>query len=85
MSGITKKLQTESVPIDSVKPHPKNMRLHDQANIDAIAASLSAFGQTKPIVVWRYNLIIAGCGTHEAAKELGWTHIQIIQIGRAHV
>ena len=78
MSAIVKRrLNTESVPIDSVTPHPKNMRQHDQANIEAIAASLKAFGQLKPIVVWKDNLIIAGCGTHEAAKSLGWTHIQI--------
>lgn len=77
---IKRKLAVESVPLTSVRPHPKNVRLHSQENLDAIKASLIAFGQMKPIVVWKDNLIIAGCGTHESARQLSWETIQIVRV-----
>jgi len=73
-------LKIEVVAVSDVRPHSKNVRLHDQDNLDAIKASLEAFGQMKPIVVWRDNQIIAGCGTHEAATQLHWPTIQIVRV-----
>jgi ParB-like chromosome segregation protein Spo0J len=64
------------VHVDSVEQHPDNPRLHD---LDAIAASLARFGQTKPIVVqMSTNYVVAGNGTRLAAKRLGWDHINAI-------
>jgi ParB-like chromosome segregation protein Spo0J len=40
---------------------------------------LRAFGQQKPIVIDDRNVILAGNGTYEAAKELGWSEIQIVR------
>ncbi len=56
---------------------PKNTRKHDKRNIIAIKASLSRFGQQKPIVVDCNNVVVAGNGTLAAAIELGWDEIQI--------
>lgn len=56
---------------------PKNARTHSKKNLDAIAASLTKFGQRKPIVITKAGLILAGNGTLEAAKALGWTHIDV--------
>lgn len=70
-------LTTESVAIDSIKRDPDNARRHSKQNIDAIAQSLQRFGQRKPIVVGKDGVIQAGSGTHEAAKQLGWTTIEI--------
>ena len=58
---------------------PKNARKHSQRNLDAIAASLDKFGQRKPIVVHR-GVILAGNGTVEAAKSLGWKDIEITTV-----
>lgn len=58
---------------------PNNARKHSQKNLDAIAASLEKFGQRKPIVVHR-GVVIAGNGTVEAAKILGWTNISIAEV-----
>ena len=58
---------------------PNNARKHSQKNLDAIAASLEKFGQRKPIVVHR-GVVIAGNGTVEAAKTLGWTEISIAEV-----
>lgn len=66
---------TQSVSIDSLIPHPKNPR---RGNIDAIAESLRAHGQYRPIVASeRTNHILAGTHTWRAAKRLGWTRIAV--------
>jgi DNA modification methylase len=56
---------------------PQNARLHSQKNLDAIKASLTKFGQRKPIVITGEGLVLAGNGTLEAAKSLGWDHIDV--------
>jgi ParB/Sulfiredoxin domain len=67
-----------TIGIDTVEPHPDNPRLHD---LDAIAASLERFGQTKPIIVQKAtNYVVAGNGTRLAAAQLGWTEIQALVV-----
>jgi DNA modification methylase len=56
---------------------PQNARTHSQKNLDAIKASLTKFGQRKPIVITGEGLVLAGNGTLEAAKSLGWDHIDV--------
>jgi hypothetical protein len=41
-------------------------------------ASLRRFGQQKPIVIDRNNIVRAGNGTLEAAKRLGWKKIDCV-------
>lgn len=72
---VRKELQKLAVPIDSVKPHPRNVR---QGDIGSIATSLSANGQYRPIVVHKAtNHILAGNHTWKAAKQLGWSEIAV--------
>lgn len=66
------------VPIDSIRPDPKNAREHNERNLNSIVASLKKFGQRKPIVVDSDNVIRAGNGTWLAAKRLEWSHINVI-------
>ena len=66
------------VPIADIHPDPGNVRSHDRRNIEAIAASLTRFGQQKPIVVDPTGVVIAGNGTLEAARSLGWETIMVI-------
>lgn len=66
-------VRSETVSIDSIKPHPSNPRLGDVA---AIAESLEVNGQYSPVVVWN-NTIIAGTHTWKAAKSLGWSEVAI--------
>jgi DNA modification methylase len=56
---------------------PENARKHSQKNLDAIKASLTKFGQRKPIVINQKGVILAGNGTVEAARSLGWDHIEV--------
>src|SRR6056297_1958774 len=71
-------MQIDRVAIDSLNSDPANVRLHDDANLSAIAASLRRFGQQKPIVVDTEGIVRAGNGTLEAAKSLGWTEINAV-------
>lgn len=65
--------------IGQLTPDPANARKHDAKNIAAIKGSLAAFGQQKPIVISRENIVVAGNGTLEAAKQLGWDRIKAIR------
>lgn len=65
-------------PIDSVQPHPRNMR---QGDVGAISRSLDVNGQYRPIVVHKStNNILAGNHTWKAAKALGWTKIAVTTV-----
>ena len=67
----------ESAAIDSLTPDPRNARLHSERNLAAIMESLRRFGQQKVIVVDADGVVLAGNGTVEAAKTLGWTHLTV--------
>jgi site-specific DNA-methyltransferase (adenine-specific) len=50
--------------------------------VETVAASLTRFGQRKPIVVRKDDgTIIAGNHTWQAAKKLGWTEIAVAYVG----
>ena len=72
-------MNTELVSISDLTPDPANARKHGERNLKAIIDSLRAFGQQKPIVVDRRGVVIAGNGTLEAAKRLGWEEIAIVR------
>lgn len=77
-----KELSAELVGIDTVFQDPKNARTHSQKQLESIAASLERFGLQKPIVVDKNNIIIAGNGTHLAARDvLGWKEISVVKSG----
>jgi site-specific DNA-methyltransferase (adenine-specific) len=63
--------------IEDLTLDPRNARTHSQKNLDAIATSLTKFGQRKPIVITGDGVVLAGNGTLEAAKSLKWDHIDV--------
>lgn len=65
--------------LSELKLDPNNARKHSAKNLEAIAASLEKFGQRKPIVIHR-GVVIAGNGTLEAAKSLGWEKIAVSEV-----
>jgi DNA modification methylase len=73
-------LRIESVLISSLSFDTTNARRHDAKNLASIEGSLRLFGQRKPIVVTGANVVVAGNGTLEAAKSLGWTEISVVRI-----
>lgn len=65
------------VPLAGLRENPENPNDHsDEAGIRAIMASLLEFGQQKPTVhEANAGVMVAGNGTLEAARRLGWSHI----------
>jgi ParB-like chromosome segregation protein Spo0J len=72
-------MKPRSIKIDDLSIDPANARKHSQKNLDAIVASLRRFGQQKPIVIDKSNIVRAGNGTLEAARQLGWETILAVQ------
>lgn len=55
-----------------LKPHPRNPRMHPQAQIDILAKSIKATGWRRSATVSkRSGFLVAGHGAVEAAKVLG--------------
>jgi DNA modification methylase len=73
-------MKLEIMQIPSLTLDPNNARTHDTTNLEAIAGSLTQFGQRKPIVIDKNNVVVAGNGTVTAAKSLGWTEIQAVRV-----
>lgn len=74
------------VKIDELVPDPENARLHPERNLAAIKDSLRLYGQVKPVVVRKAtNVIVAGNGTVEAAKALGWTEVAAVFVNMNEV
>lgn len=75
------KIQVEHWPIGRVLPYAKNARMHDGAQVAAIAESIRQFGFVNPALVDGDGTLIAGHGRILAAKQLGLTEVPIIQLG----
>jgi hypothetical protein len=75
-----KDLKLEKIALADLVFDPANARQHDDKNLAAIAGSLKAFGQRKPIVVTADNVIVAGNGTAQAAQSLGWDSLAVVRV-----
>jgi ParB-like chromosome segregation protein Spo0J len=73
-------MKIQTLQIKDLTPDPNNARQHDDKNLKAIQGSLKEFGQRKPIVITKDGVIVAGNGTVEAAKRLGWLEIQAVRV-----
>jgi len=78
-------LRRERVRVEAVRPDPSNLRKHDDRQIELVAASLARWKQQKPIVIDGAGVVIAGHGVLEAARRLGWTHIDAVRSDLAGV
>ncbi|PFG19862.1 DNA methyltransferase [Serinibacter salmoneus] len=72
---IPSTLTALSEPIDSLRPYAKDPR---RADVEAVAASLAAHGQYRPVVA-RVGTreVLAGNGVLSAARTLGWEHLAV--------
>jgi DNA modification methylase len=73
-------MKLENLRIADLTPDPQNARQHDDKNLKVIMGSLKEFGQRKPIVITEAGVIVAGNGTVEAAKRLGWLDIEVVRV-----
>lgn len=78
-SNINPALRKLVVPIKGLRPDPRNVRVHDDRQIEVMMNSLSTYGQVTPIVENK-GIIVKGNATLESAKRLGWTHIAVVSL-----
>ncbi len=68
------------LPTVDLVPDTRNPRIHDRAQIGAIAKSIESFGFNAPILVNGDNRIVAGHGRFEAAKLLTLMKVPVIRL-----
>lgn len=78
MSSSTRpRLAVRTVGVVDLTLDPSNARKHGARNLAAIKESLARFGQRRPLVVTSDLVVVAGNGTLEAARELGWKTVAV--------
>ena len=69
-------MQVNMRPIGSIRPYENNPRINDAA-VDAVAASIKAFGFRQPIVVDEDGVIVVGHTRYKAAIKLEMTEVPV--------
>jgi len=70
--------RVEPWPIERLIAYANNPRLHSEADLDKIAASIDEWGWTNPVLVDEQGVLIAGHGRAAAAARLGLKSIPVI-------
>lgn len=71
----------ENVLVTSISPDPDNARSHDERDILAKMAILRKYGQQKPLVVDKNDVIVAGNGFYEAMRRLEYKTVSVVRTG----
>ena len=66
------------IKVAEIVPYSRNTRTHSDTQIAQIAASITQFGFTSPLLVDETNTLIAGHGRLEAAKRLHMAELPAI-------
>lgn len=74
----------ETVPVNSLIPHPNNYRVHSKKQLKHICDSISQHGLYRNVVIANDSTILAGHGVVQAVKILGVTDIQVIRLDVSH-
>jgi hypothetical protein len=64
----------------SLKPDPRNPRVHSDKQVRQIAQSIESFGFNVPILIDDQQQVIAGHGRLQAAQKLGWDTVPAIRL-----
>jgi ParB-like chromosome segregation protein Spo0J len=73
-------LRVERVPIETLRPNPRNARTHSRQQIRRLAANIKKLGFTNPIIVDGDRMVLAGHGRLAAARLVGLTEVPIIRL-----
>ena len=74
-------LKIETWQIERLVPYARNARLHSEAQVAQIAASITEFGFNNPVLVGSDGGIIAGHARVLAARKPGDRQIPVIVLG----
>jgi DNA modification methylase len=70
----------EFVPIERLKPNPRNAKKHPHRQIALLVENFEQFGVTQPIVVDEDDTVICGHARLEAAKKAKLPHLPVIRL-----
>lgn len=68
-------------PVSELQPYARNPRVHSPEQVAQIAASITEFGFTNPIILDASGTILAGHGRWMAAQHLGMGEVPTVQVG----
>jgi ParB-like chromosome segregation protein Spo0J len=68
----------ETWPLSRLRPYPRNPREHDASQIEQIAASMTEYGWTMPLLIDDTGMILAGAGRFAAAELRGLSEAPVI-------
>lgn len=73
-------MEVKMTPINRLKPHPKNPRVHPDSAIDKLERSIKEFGWTNPVLVSADGYVLAGHARLKAARQAGLTDVPVIRL-----
>lgn len=73
---MKRELKVKKVNVDTLTPHPKNVRIHNEKQIQELAKSVEMFGVIRPVVTDENGMILTGHGLVDAIKYLGRTEVE---------
>lgn len=76
----------EIVPIDTLKPHPRNYKQHPDDQLEHIITMIRQHGHYRNIVISSDNYILAGHGVVLASKKMGLVEVPVhrLDVGYEH-
>lgn len=81
MHSSTARLEVMYLRTTSLKPDPRNPRVHSDKQVRQIAQSIECFGFNVPLLIDDEQQIIAGHGRLMAARKMGWETVPTIKLG----
>jgi ParB-like chromosome segregation protein Spo0J len=76
----TMPLEVTYLRTTSLKPDPRNPRVHSDKQVRQIAQSIESFGFNVPLLIDDEQKVIAGHGRLLAARKLGWDTVPAIRL-----
>src|SRR6202789_3996130 len=80
MQSTTTQLEITYLRTISLKPDPRNPRIHTDKQVRQIAQSIESFGFNVPLLIDDQQMVIAGHGRLLAARKLGWDTVPAIRL-----
>lgn len=73
-----KELNITYRPIKELKPYKKNAKKHNKEQVEQIANSIKEFGFTQPVIIDKYDCVVAGHGRILGAKKAGLKQVPTV-------
>jgi hypothetical protein len=80
MQSSTTPLEITYHPTTTLKPDPRNPRVHTDKQVRQIAQSIESFGFNVPLLIDDQQKVIAGHGRLLAACKMGWETVPAIKL-----